>query len=204
MLEYDWESSIGYWVCTTSHALRRALSTQLAQEGMTFRQWEVLAWLSANDGLSQAEMAECILPRTDTPGALDVYTHEFVDQIAQVCMLPEEELMTFAKTIGAPFELVKQVKDMGRLPVVNFAAGGIATPADAALMMRLGCDGIFVGSGVFKSSDPARCARAIVDATAHYSDAKQLVEFSRGIGEPMKGLEIAAIPERELLQARGW
>ncbi|MGE0490300.1 MAG: pyridoxal 5'-phosphate synthase lyase subunit PdxS [Vulcanimicrobiota bacterium] len=125
-------------------------------------------------------------------------------EIRQVSMLPEEELMTFAKTIGAPFELVKQVKELGRLPVVNFAAGGIATPADAALMMRLGCDGIFVGSGVFKSSDPARCARAIVDATAHYNDAKQLVEFSRGIGEPMKGLEIAAIPERELLQARGW
>ncbi len=125
-------------------------------------------------------------------------------EIRKVQLLPEEELMTFAKDIGAPYELVKQVKELGRLPVVNFAAGGIATPADAALMMRLGCDGIFVGSGVFKSSDPARCARAIVDATAHYTDAEQLVEFSKGIGDPMKGLEISSIPERELLQARGW
>lgn len=118
--------------------------------------------------------------------------------------LPEEELMSFAKEIGAPYELVKQTKELGRLPVVNFAAGGIATPADAALMMQLGCDGVFVGSGIFKSDDPAARAKAIVEATTHFNDAKILAKISEGIGEPMKGLEISLIPEKELLASRGW
>ena len=125
-------------------------------------------------------------------------------EIRRLQNLPMEEVMAFARTIGAPYELVCQVRELGRLPVVNFAAGGLATPADAALMMRLGCDGVFVGSGIFKSEDPAERAKAIVNATTHFADAKRLVEFSRGLGEPMKGLEISTIPERELLQTRGW
>jgi pyridoxal 5'-phosphate synthase pdxS subunit len=118
--------------------------------------------------------------------------------------LPKEELMTLAKELGAPYELLLQVRELGRLPVVNFAAGGIATPADAALMMRLGCDGIFVGSGVFKSASPARMARAIVDATAHYQDAGKLAEYSTGIGDPMKGIELSTLAPAELLSGRGW
>lgn len=118
--------------------------------------------------------------------------------------LPPEELMTFAKEIQAPYELVKATKELGKLPVVNFAAGGIATPADAALMMRLGCDGVFVGSGIFKSQDPKKMARAIVDATAHFADAKKLAEYSRGIGDPMKGIEIKTLQPEELLASRGW
>lgn len=125
-------------------------------------------------------------------------------EIRRLSGIPDEELMTFAKDIGAPYELVKLAREHGRLPVVNFAAGGIATPADAALMMRLGCDGIFVGSGVFKSADPAKMARAIVDATAHFADAKKLSEYSKGIGDPMKGLEISNLRPEELLASRGW
>ncbi len=132
------------------------------------------------------------------------HMRRIMGEIRRVQNMPDEELMSFAKSIGAPYNLVKEVKKLGRLPVVNFAAGGIATPADAALMMSLGCDGIFVGSGIFKSSDPAKRARAIVDATAHYQDAKKLIEASRGIGEPMKGVDITSIPEKELLQVRGW
>lgn len=117
--------------------------------------------------------------------------------------LPDEELMTFAKENGAPFELVKQVAQEGRLPVVNFAAGGVATPADAALMMLLGADGIFVGSGIFKSSDPAKMARAIVKATASYNNPKVLVQVSKGLGAAMKGIEIATIAPENLMAGRG-
>jgi pyridoxal 5'-phosphate synthase pdxS subunit len=112
--------------------------------------------------------------------------------------------MAFAKEIGAPYELVLETRKLGRLPVVNFAAGGIATPADAALMMQLGVDGVFVGSGIFKSGDPARRADAIVKATTHYNDAKILAEVSRNLGEPMVGRAISAIPEGELIAGRGW
>jgi pyridoxal 5'-phosphate synthase pdxS subunit len=115
-----------------------------------------------------------------------------------------EELMAAAKEMGAPYELVVQVAQLGRLPVVNFAAGGIATPADAALMMQLGVDGVFVGSGIFKSGDPARRASAIVQAVTHYGDPKIIAEVSRGLGEAMPGLEIKAIPEGERLAERGW
>lgn len=124
--------------------------------------------------------------------------------IRQLQNLPSEELMTFAKDNGAPFELVKWVAENGKLPVVNFAAGGIATPADAALMMQLGSEGVFVGSGIFKSSNPPVMARAIVKATAFYNDPKVLAEVSEGLGEAMKGLEISQIPSNELMAGRGW
>jgi len=126
------------------------------------------------------------------------------DQIRQLQGLPEEELMTMAKELGAPYELVVEARKLGRLPVVNFAAGGIATPADAALMMQLGCDGVFVGSGIFKSSDPAKRARAIVDGVAHYNDPAVLARVSEGLGDPMRGLDVRKLPEKELLQTRGW
>ncbi|MFQ5885986.1 MAG: pyridoxal 5'-phosphate synthase lyase subunit PdxS [Anaerolineae bacterium] len=124
--------------------------------------------------------------------------------IKRLQALPPEELMSAAKELGAPYELVKEVAETGRLPVVNFAAGGIATPADAALMMQLGLDGVFVGSGIFKSEDPPRRARAIVEATTHYDDPAIIAEVSKGLGKPMRGLEISEIPEEELLAPRGW
>ena len=125
-------------------------------------------------------------------------------QIRELKGLLPEQLMTFAKEIGAPYELVREVHETGQLPVVNFAAGGIATPADAALMMQLGSDGVFVGSGIFKSSDPARRARAIVEATTHFNNPSVLAEASKGLGDAMQGLEIAAIRADELMAARGW
>ena len=112
--------------------------------------------------------------------------------------------MTAAKELGAPYDLVCEVASSGRLPVVNFAAGGIATPADAALMMQLGVDGVFVGSGIFKSEDPPSRAKAIVRATTHFSEPKIIAEVSRGLGDAMAGLEISEIPEAELLANRGW
>jgi pyridoxal 5'-phosphate synthase pdxS subunit len=117
---------------------------------------------------------------------------------------PPEELMAAAKEMGAPYELVKEVAETGKLPVVNFAAGGVATPADAAMMMQLGMDGVFVGSGIFKSGDPAGRAHAIVQAVTHYGDPQILVEVSRDLGEPMVGLTIAQIPQEERLAVRGW
>jgi len=125
-------------------------------------------------------------------------------EIRKLTTLGEDELMSEAKELSAPFELVKKTAKLGRLPVVNFAAGGIATPADAALMMQLGADGVFVGSGIFKSENPAERARAIVLATAHYEDAKLIAKVSKGIGEAMKGLDIKTLSEDELLQTRGW
>jgi pyridoxal 5'-phosphate synthase pdxS subunit len=116
----------------------------------------------------------------------------------------DEELYTYAKEIGAPVDLVKQVKELGRLPVVNFAAGGIATPADAGLMMQLGVDGVFVGSGIFKSGNPAKRAAAIVKATTHFQDAAILAEVSRNLGEPMVGRQVTDIPEEERIADRGW
>jgi pyridoxal 5'-phosphate synthase pdxS subunit len=118
--------------------------------------------------------------------------------------MPEEELMAFAKETGAPYELVLETKRLGRLPVVNFAAGGVATPADAALMMQLGVDGVFVGSGIFKSGDPARRGEAIVKAVTHFNDPHILAEVSRNLGEPMVGRQISSLPETELLATRGW
>jgi pyridoxal 5'-phosphate synthase pdxS subunit len=127
-----------------------------------------------------------------------------VDGIRHLQSLSKEQLMAAAKDLQAPYELVQFVHENGRLPVVNFCAGGVATPADAALMMQLGADGIFVGSGVFKSDNPAKRARAIVEATTHFEDATTVANASRGLGEAMRGIEISAIPERELLATRGW
>jgi len=127
-----------------------------------------------------------------------------MDEIRRLQTLADEELMAAAKDLGAPYDLVCETRRLGRLPVVNFAAGGVATPADAALMMQLGGDGVFVGSGIFKSADPARRARAIVDAVAHYRDPDVLARVSEGLGEPMRGLDVRSLPERELLQTRGW
>jgi pyridoxal 5'-phosphate synthase pdxS subunit len=115
-----------------------------------------------------------------------------------------DELYAEAKALQAPFELVKWVAENGRLPVVTFTAGGIATPADAALCMQLGADGVFVGSGIFKSSNPAERAKAIVEATTHFRDADVLARVSTGLGEPMRGLDAAALPEEQLLETRGW
>jgi pyridoxal 5'-phosphate synthase pdxS subunit len=125
------------------------------------------------------------------------------EQIRAVLAAPAEELMTMAKELGAPHQMLLAIRDAGGLPVVNFAAGGIATPADAAMMMQLGCDGIFVGSGVFKSSDPEKRASAIVRATTHYDDPKVVAEVSSGLGEAMSGIAIEEIPEHELMQTRG-
>jgi pyridoxal 5'-phosphate synthase pdxS subunit len=118
--------------------------------------------------------------------------------------MTQDELAKEAKDIGAPFELVIEVHNTGKLPVVNFAAGGVATPADAALMMQLGAEGVFVGSGIFKSSNPSAFAKAIVKATTHYQDPKIIAEVSKKLGEAMRGLEIKQIPEEELLAKRGW
>ncbi len=125
-------------------------------------------------------------------------------EIRRLQNMPGEEMMAAAKEMGAPYDLVLKVAKLGRLPVVNFAAGGIATPADAALMMQLGCDGIFVGSGIFKSKDPAARAKAIVAATTHFRDTSILADVSKGLGEAMPGLEIASISPDQRMQDRGW
>lgn len=127
-----------------------------------------------------------------------------MDSIRRLQNMQEDELPAEAKALGAPLELVIKVHKKGKLPVVNFAAGGIATPADAALMMQLGAEGVFVGSGIFKSSDPAARAKAVVRATTHYKDAKIIAEVSQGLGEAMPGLEIKSIPKESLLAGRGW
>ncbi len=126
------------------------------------------------------------------------------DEIAWLKGMRTEQLFAAAKDLQAPYELVKWVAENGKLPVVNFSAGGIATPADAALMMQLGCDGVFVGSGIFKSGDPAKRARAIVEATTHFEDADVIARVSRDLGEAMVGINISDIPEAERMQERGW
>ena len=126
------------------------------------------------------------------------------DTIRKLKTMPDDELVVEARNLGVSLDLLVQTREMGRLPVVNFAAGGVATPADAALMMQLGADGVFVGSGIFKSENPELMAKAIVKATTHYQDAKILADVSRGLGTAMRGLEIGAIPEKELLATRGW
>ncbi|MGE0599614.1 MAG: pyridoxal 5'-phosphate synthase lyase subunit PdxS [Dehalococcoidia bacterium] len=126
------------------------------------------------------------------------------DEIRRIRNMADDEIYTTAKELGAPLELVMQVKREGRLPVVNFAAGGVATPADAALMMRLGADGVFVGSGIFKSENPPLVAKAIVEATTHYQDADVIARVSRGLGKAMPGISVSSLPEKELLATRGW
>lgn len=125
-------------------------------------------------------------------------------EVRKVVAMGEDELMTEARKLGASYEFLKEVKSLGRLPVVNFAAGGVATPADAALMMELGADGVFVGSGIFKSDNPERFARAIVEATTHYQDYKLIAELSKDLGIAMKGIEISTIAAGERMQERGW
>lgn len=127
-----------------------------------------------------------------------------MDQIRQLTSTPKEELMTFAKNLGAPYELVLEVAETGKLPVPNFSAGGVATPADAALMMQLGAETVFVGSGIFKSSDPKRTARAIVEAVASYKDAKKLAEVSTGLGQAIIGIDTRQLTEAQKLSLRGW
>ncbi len=125
-------------------------------------------------------------------------------EIRRLQLMPDDELMTYAKNIGAPYDLVRQTKETGRMPVVNFAAGGIATPADAALMMQLGVDGVFVGSGIFKSGDPASRAKAIVEATTHFNNPEILAKVSENLGDPMVGINVGSLSEKELLAERGW
>jgi pyridoxal 5'-phosphate synthase pdxS subunit len=131
--------------------------------------------------------------------ARTVYT-----EIRRLKGMDEDELFTYAKNIQAPYDLVRSVAETGRMPVVNFAAGGIATPADAALMMQLGVDGVFVGSGIFKSGDPAKRARAIVEATTHYNEPEIIAEVSKGLGEPMVGINVSSLPQDKLMAGRGW
>jgi pyridoxal 5'-phosphate synthase pdxS subunit len=132
------------------------------------------------------------------------HARSVMGEIRRLQHMAPEELMAAAKEMGAPYELVVETAKLGRLPVVNFAAGGVATPADAALMMQLGVDGVFVGCGIFKAADPPPRAKAIVEAVTHYNDPGILAEISKGLGEAMPGLEISAIPEAELLAQRGW
>lgn len=132
------------------------------------------------------------------------HARQLFGDIRRLQNMDQNELFVAAKELQAPYELVKQVAESGKLPVVNFAAGGIATPADAALMMQLGVDGVFVGSGIFKSGNPAQRAKAIVEATTHYNDPYVIAEVSKGLGEAMVGIEISAIPDNELLAVRGW
>jgi pyridoxal 5'-phosphate synthase pdxS subunit len=141
-----------------------------------------------------------------TGDIVQAVTHlrEVLDSIRRLTVLPDEELMTEAKNLAAPYDLVRQVAREGRLPVVTFVAGGIATPADAALVMQMGSEGVFVGSGIFKSDNPAKRAAAIVKATTHYSDPGIIADVSRGLGEPMRGIAAAALAERDLLAVRGW
>lgn len=131
------------------------------------------------------------------------HMRQVMDQIRQVQGAPDEELMSLSKEMGAPYELILEVKKLGKLPVVNFAAGGIATPADAALMMQLGADGVFVGSGIFKSGDPQKMAGAIVKATLHFDDPELLAAVSKGLGEAMPGLDISLLTQAEHMQVRG-
>jgi pyridoxal 5'-phosphate synthase pdxS subunit len=132
------------------------------------------------------------------------HARNVLGDIKRLESMPNEELMSYAKSIGAPYDLVKETKELGRLPVVNFAAGGIATPADAALMMQIGVDGVFVGSGIFKSADPPSRAKAIVEATTHFQNPEILAKVSENLGEPMKGISASTLSEEEQLAARGW
>lgn len=132
------------------------------------------------------------------------HARSVLGEIRKLQVMGEDELMSFAKQIGAPFELVKETRTSGKMPVVNFAAGGLATPADAALMMQLGMDGVFVGSGIFKSSIPEKRARAIVEATTHFNDPDILARVSENLGEPMSGIEVSSLAENQQISTRGW
>jgi pyridoxal 5'-phosphate synthase pdxS subunit len=141
-----------------------------------------------------------------TGNVVEAVRHQrtMLKEMSALTVLRSEQLGSAAKDLGASLELVRDVASTGRLPVVNFAAGGLATPSDAALMMQLGVDGVFVGSGIFKSEDPAPRARAIVEATTHFNDPDLLAKVSRGLGEPMTGIDMKELGEEDLLQVRGW
>ncbi|WP_053217701.1 pyridoxal 5'-phosphate synthase lyase subunit PdxS [Virgibacillus senegalensis] len=132
------------------------------------------------------------------------HMREVQSQIRKLVGMSDDEVMTFAKDLGAPYHVLLEIKEKGRLPVVNFAAGGVATPADAALMMQLGADGVFVGSGIFKSDNPEKYARAIVEATTHYQDYEMIGQISKGLGTAMKGIEISTLAPENRMQERGW
>lgn len=143
------------------------------------------------------------------PGTGDVieavkHMRQVMGEIKSIQAMPVDELMAAAKNMGAPYELILEIHETGKLPVVNFAAGGVATPADAAMMMQLGADGVFVGSGIFKSGDPQKRAKAIVSAVTHYNDPKILAEVSENLGEAMVGINISSLPQHERMQERGW
>jgi pyridoxal 5'-phosphate synthase pdxS subunit len=157
------------------------------------RIWEGAAMIRTKGEAGTGNVVEAVRHQREIMGAI----RELKDKT-------DEELQTTSRKIEAPFELVKEVSDLQRLPVINFAAGGIATPADAAMMMQLGSDGVFVGSGIFKSSDPTPRAKAIVEAVTHFDDPKVIAEVSKGLGDAMKGIEIAEIPDEQRLQERGW
>ena len=126
-----------------------------------------------------------------------------MSQVRKVVSMSEDELMTYSKELNAPYHVLLEIKKSGKLPVVNFAAGGIATPADAALMIHLGADGVFVGSGIFKSANPEKFAKAIVEATKHYQDYGKIAELSKGLGQPMKGIDISTLAEKDRMSERG-
>ncbi|MGQ0678420.1 MAG: pyridoxal 5'-phosphate synthase lyase subunit PdxS [Actinomycetota bacterium] len=132
------------------------------------------------------------------------HLRSITDEIRRLSVVPPEQLMTHARNLGAPYDLVKEVAETGRLPVVLFCAGGVATPADASLVMQLGAEGVFVGSGIFKSEDPARTARAVVEATTYFNDPDVLAKVSRGLGEPMRGTDLRDLPAEQRLAPRGW
>jgi pyridoxal 5'-phosphate synthase pdxS subunit len=154
-------------------------------------------------GVDYIDESEVLTP-ADEEHHIDKWGFKVLGGIRRLTAMAPEEMMAYAKEIGAPHHLVVETAKLGRLPVVNFAAGGVATPADAALMMQLGVDGVFVGSGIFKSGDPARRAHAIVQAVTHYDNPDILAEVSRGLGEAMVGINIGDIPEAERLAVRGW
>jgi pyridoxal 5'-phosphate synthase pdxS subunit len=161
------------------------------------------------EGLRRINEGSAMIRTKGEAGTGDVvqavrHMRSVVGEIRRLGSLPEEELFTAAKDLQAPFDLVKWVAEHARLPVVMFTAGGIATPADAALCMQLGADGVFVGSGIFKSEEPSVRAKAIVEATTHFRDPEVLARVSMGLGEPMRGLDSAAMRPQELLQTRGW
>ena len=168
-----------------------------------------LIYYEGDENLRRIAEGAAMIRTKGEPGTGNVieavrHCRQVLDDIRRLCCLPEDEVANYAKEIGAPLEVCMLVRKEGRLPVVNFAAGGIATPADAAMMMQLGCDGVFVGSGIFKSGDPAKRAKAIVQAVTNYNDYKLLAEISKDLGEPMVGIDISTIPAAERMQERGW
>jgi pyridoxal 5'-phosphate synthase pdxS subunit len=159
-------------------------------------------------GIDYIDESEVLTPADDSyhidKHPFDIHLRAITDDIRRLGALPREELMTEARDMGAPYELVLEVAETGSLPVVLFCAGGVATPADAALVMQLGAEGVFVGSGIFKSDNPPARAKAIVEATTNYRNPAIIAEVSRGIGEAMRGLNTATLPESELMASRGW